>query len=287
MIGRTFFLIIIIIVISLLLFLFIILKTAQRQPINDKIGVTIFPFYQLVKEIVDNKYEVLLIAPPGAEPHNFEPSLADLNKLLGVKIIFSSGTYLDKWSENLIKNFPQAKVVYLNQNIELIDNDPHYWLSLENMKKVAQKINEELINFDPPNKDFYQKNLNKLLQKLDELLDFAKKETLELKSRYLLTQHNAFTYLAKELNLEIIGFLEGTNKEITPYELKNLIDIIKALRVKVIFEEPGEESVVLKNLAKELNLKVYQLDPLEGKSGLNYFEAYKKNIEILKEALSQ
>jgi zinc transport system substrate-binding protein len=101
----------------------------------------------------------------------------------------------------------------------------------------------------------------------------------------LITQHNAFGYLAQELNLNIVGFLEGSNKEITPTELQKLIDAIRVLGIKAIFKEPGEESSLLKTLAKEFNLKIYELDPIEGKSGLNYFDAYRKNIETLKEAL--
>jgi ABC-type Zn uptake system ZnuABC Zn-binding protein ZnuA len=121
------------------------------------------------------------------------------------------------------------------------------------------------------------------LNKLNELSQLTK----EFKPTflYLITQHNAFNYLAKELNLNIVGYLESANKELTPEELKFLIDRIKLLNLKVIFKEPGEESNLLKTIAQEYNLKIYELDPIEGKSGLNYFDTYQKNIETLKEAL--
>jgi zinc transport system substrate-binding protein len=275
---------IIIIIFLGILSLFALRKTYEEFAL-PKVAVTIYPFYDIVKEIVGDKFEVILIVPPGAEPHNFELRPQDILKLRGTKIIFSNGLIIDDWTKNLTQNLKSAKVVYLYQNVNLIDQDPHFWLSLENMKKVAQKVTEEMRNFDPQNKDYYEKNLENVLNKLNELSKFAQNESKNFSSRYLITQHNAFGYLAQELNLNIVGFLEGYNKEITPTELQKLIDAIRVLGIKAIFKEPGEESSLLKTLAKEFNLKIYELDPIEGKSGLNYFDAYRKNIETLKEAL--
>jgi zinc transport system substrate-binding protein len=275
---------IIIIILLGILSLFALKKIYEEFDL-PKIAVTIYPFYDIVKEIVGDKFEVVLIVPPGAEPHNFELRPQDIIKLKGTKIIFSNGLIIDDWTKNLTQNLKSAKVIPLYQNVNLIDQDPHFWLSLENMKKVAQKVAEEMENFDPQNKDYYEKNLENVLNKLNKLSEFAQNESKNFSSRYLITQHNAFKYLAQELNLNIVGFLEGPNKELTPAELQKLIDAIRILNIKVIFKEPGEESNLLKTLAKEFNLKIYELDPIEGKSGLNYFDAYRKNFAILKEAL--
>jgi len=274
-----------IIIISLGIFSFVFLKKTYEGFFTPKIAVTLYPFYDVVKEIVGDKYDVVLIVPPGAEPHNFELRPQDFIRLRGVKIIFSHGMAIDKWVNDIIKNFKEAKVVPLYQSVDLINEDPHFWLSIENMKKIAQKVTEEMKNFDPQNEEVYKKNLNDVLSKLDELLNFAQTEAKSFYLPYLITQHDAFQYLAKELNLKIIGALEGPNRELTPADLKKLIDSIKIFNVKVIFKDPEEESNLLKTLAQEFNLKIYELDPIEGKSGLNYFEAYRKNIETLKEAL--
>jgi ABC-type Zn uptake system ZnuABC Zn-binding protein ZnuA len=275
--------VLILLIIGLGILSIISLKKTYQEYAEPKIAVTIYPFYDITQEIVGDKFKVILITPPGAEPHNFELRPEDLKKLRGVKIVFANGLLIDNWVENILKNFPGVKIVRLADSAELIDNDPHFWLSLENMKKIAQKIEIEIENFDPQNKSYYQQNLNNVLNKLNQLSQLAKefKPTFP----YLITQHNAFNYLAKELNLNIIGYLESANKELTPEELKSLIDKIRLLNLKVIFKEPGEESNLLKTIAREYNLKIYELDPIEGKSDLNYFEAYRKNIETLKEVL--
>ena len=274
-----------IIILGLGILSLIFLKKTYEEFFTPKIAVTLYPFYDITKEIVGDRYDVILIMPPGAEPHNFELRPQDLIKLRGVKIIFSHGMTIDKWVNDITNNFKEVKIVPLYQSVNLIDEDPHFWLSIENMKKIAQKIAEEMENFDPQNKDYYEENFDNVLNKLNELSKFAQYVSKNFSSRYLITQHDAFRYLAQELNLQVISYLEGPHKELTPADLKKLIDSIKIFNIKVIFKEPGEESNLLKTLAKEFNLKIYELDPIEGKSGLNYFEAYRKNIETLKEAL--
>lgn len=272
----------IIIIILAILSIFSLNKTYQEY-VTPKIGVTIYPFYDIVKEIVGDKYEVILIVPPGAEPHNYEFTIEDIKRIRGIEIIFANGLDIDSWTENLVRNFKDTKVIYLYQYVDLIDNDPHFWLSLKNMKKIAQAVEKEMEDFDEKNKEYYRENLNRVLKKIEDLEQEIKKNYFPQK--FIITQHNAFDYLAKELDLNIAGYLEETSKELTPAKLLELINKIRIFKIKVIFKEPGEESNILKTIAQDYNLKIYDLDPIEGKSGLNYFDAYRKNIEILKQTL--
>ncbi len=264
------------------------LKSVQKT-FSPKIGVTIYPFYDLTKEVVGDKFEVILIIPPGAEPHNFEPTPVTIKNIQGIKIIFASGLNIDQWAVNVQNVIGDVKIVNFSHKVNFIkinnEIDPHFWLSLENAKKIAEIVKEEMINFDPNNKDYYQENYQKVIAKINELQKLAEDTKKEIKSPYLIVQHNAFNYLAKDLNLEIAGSLEGPNKELTIKELKNLVDKIRLMKIKVVFKEAGEESNLLENLAKQFNLKIYELDSIEGKSGLDYFSAYQKNLETLKSAL--
>lgn len=285
MINKKYFIILTLLVIFLSFLSMLTLKR-DYQKVNDfKIGVTIYPFYDITKEIVGDKHEVILIAPPGAEPHNYELKIEDIKKIYGTQIIFANGLSIDEWVNQIIQNFPNIKVVYLYKYVDLIDTDPHFWLSLENIKKIAYIITQELETIDKVNKEYYRDNLQKVLSKIENLQLEIKQ--LNFKNKHIITQHNAFNYLAKELNLNIVGYLENENKELTISEFRQLIDKIKLFNIKIIFYEPGEESNILNTLAKEYKLKIYELDPIEGKSGLNYFEAYYKNIKTLKELFHQ
>ena len=276
-------------VLSLLVFGFL-----NKEKISFKkeknIAFSIYPFYYLGKEIIKDKIETVLILPPGSDPHNFdlEPSLA--KKISGSSLIFYSGTDVDVWV-NKIKNLnPQARFINLSEGLDLIKEketiDPHFWLSLKENKKIAQRIYEEVVKIDPENAKFYKENLQNLENKINELENFAQNELKDLKSRYLITKHNAFRYFARDFNLKIIGYLEKEEGELTLGEIKKLIDNIKNLKIKVIFGEKFSNNQKVENFAKELGLKVYYLDTLE-KGKKDFFESYKENIKIIKEALNE
>lgn len=263
-------------------------KRIVDQAEQNLIGVTIMPLLEITKEIVKDKYKVELILPPGADLHNFEISRQELEKIKNMKLIFFVDLGVDDW---LIQNFQDypIKIINLSQEVDLITTkkgiDPHFWLSIENMKKVSRKIEQEVETLDPVNKDFYRQNLNNLLVKLDELREETKNVVGKVKQKNLIVQHDAFNYFAKESGLSIVGYLEDSNGEVSFQQLQELIKKINDLKIKQIFKVVGEESNLLNNLVQELNLKVYELDPMEGKGSLSYFEAYLNNLKIIQEAL--
>ncbi|MER3581539.1 MAG: hypothetical protein C4347_01690, partial [Patescibacteria group bacterium] len=192
-------------VLSLLVFGFL---NKEKISFNKEknIAFSIYPFYYLGKEIIKDKIETVLILPPGSDPHNFdlEPSLA--KKISGSSLIFYSGTDVDVWI-NKIKNLnPQARFINLSEGLDLIKEketiDPHFWLSLKENKKIAQRIYEEVVKIDPENAKFYKENLQNLENKINELENFAQNELKDLKSRYLITKHNALRYFARDFNLK-------------------------------------------------------------------------------------
>lgn len=265
-------------------------KKILQQNEKNIIGVTIMPLLEITKDISKDKYEVELILPPGADVHAFEIGPNELEKIKKMKLIFYVDLGLDDW---LIKNLheSQVKMVNLSQEIEPIitskGTDPHFWFSIENMKRISHRIESEMEILDPANKNLYQENLNHLLARFDDLTKEKENMLKEIKQKNLIVQHDAFNYLAKETGLNIVAYLEDSHGETSFYNLQELIRKINNLKIKQIFKVAGEESNLLNNLAQELNLKIYELDPMEGKKSLSYFEAYLNNLKVLKEALKQ
>lgn len=282
-----------IILINIVIF-FIFLKINNLGEINNNyypkkiVSLTLPAFYQITKEIVKDKFDVVLILPAGADIHNFEISPTELEKIKKSEIIFVVGLGLDDWLVNSLKGLP-LKIVDITSNIKFIYTDkgldPHFWLSIENMKIIAKEIEKQIESLDVVNKNFYQENLNNVLLRLDNLQQESRRRLEKISQRNIIVQHDAFNYFAKENNLRIIGYLEDSNGEISFHQIRTLIKEIKDLKIKQIFKVPGEESNLLNNLADELNLKVYELDPIEGKKTLNYFEAYLNNLKTLENAL--
>lgn len=273
-------------------FLIFFLKNSKlnKQKSQIKIVTTLFPIYYFTENIVKGKMTVVLILPTGIDPHYFDPSPEILKEIKEADYIFYSNTYLDSWVKKIKNKFPHLKVISVVEGVNFInyqkEYDPHFWHSLIEDKKVVENIFKYVSFIDPSNKEFYQENYLSLVEKIDKLHQKNLRELANLKNRKIITKHNAFSYLARDYNLEIIGYLEKEEGELTLYEIKNLVELIKKHNVKVVFGESYSNNEKVYNFAKNLGLKVFLLHSLE-KSYKDFFEAYEENIKIIKEALEK
>ena len=77
------------IILILILFLISCQKNSE-QPINkNKIIVSIYPLYDIIKNIAPQD-EIDYLLPPYVDHHSFEPTPKEIKKLKGAKLFFSS-----------------------------------------------------------------------------------------------------------------------------------------------------------------------------------------------------
>ncbi len=268
-----------------------------------KIGATIFPLYDIVLQIGGDDIEALLILPPGASEHTFEPSPSTLRALIGTHTVFSVGLGLDGWLSGLVDSVGVKSVVPLfgvvttipfEDNILLAggeeddhedegDTDPHYWLDPLNGKFMASAIAMELSRIDPDNADDYVDRLEIFSGTLDNHIQSWRSDLLRIKDKPFLTFHDAFSYLINFGELSYRGSIEPfPGKEPTPRYLARLQKIIQDEGVIAIFTEPQLSLVGINSFAEDNRVKIGELDPLGGIEGRDsYQELIDYNVQEL------
>lgn len=155
----------------------------QKSFAQTKISVltSFYPLYEFAKQVGKEKVEVSLLVPPGIEPHDWEPSIRDLQKMQTSDIIVINGLGFEQWVDNFILANPDAIVVDTSIDITPLGvnsqqgslefaKDPHIWLNPPTIKIQIQNIANALMQIDPPNKNFYQNNADSYIKEF-ELLD--------------------------------------------------------------------------------------------------------------------
>jgi zinc transport system substrate-binding protein len=142
--------------------------------------------------------------------------------------------------------------------------DPHVWTSPANVKIIAKNIFNALVKQDPKNEKYYHTNYEKLVQEINTL-DKKIKETLHHShdAKFMIF-HPAFGYFANQYHLEQIA-IETEGKEPKPKELEHLIEEAKEEKIKAIFTSPEFSDKMAKIIAKELNIPVVKISPLNPK----------------------
>lgn len=87
--------------IAILLVATLLVVRVQKES-APTVAVTIFPVYDIAKQIVGDTLDVALILPPGTSPHTFDPTPSDVKKLRNVETVFTVGHQLDDWALTLV-----------------------------------------------------------------------------------------------------------------------------------------------------------------------------------------
>ena len=133
---------------------------------------SILPIDEFVKKVGGEMIESSLIIPAGIEPHEFDPTINQIQTISSAEVLVYNGLGIENW---LTKIDPPNKIDASNGlNTSYSDRrnmtlDPHVWLDPMLAKKQVENIRNGLISIDPSNKDTYNSNAKSFLAELDEL----------------------------------------------------------------------------------------------------------------------
>ena len=272
-----------------------VLHLPAQKPSSDgrlHLAASIYPLADIVHNIAPDA-DVQAILPPGASPHTFEATPAQVTALQGVKLVFVIGHGLDDWATGLATNVPGAQTVTVDKGIKLLPNsdadvkdasDPHYWLSVPNGKLIAQNVTDALIATDPINSSLYKTNLNNYLAKLDQADQSVRQILSHIKTNKIIPHHNAWNYFAQAYGLQVVGSFETSpGREPTPKDIEQLQALVKKYNIKTIFKEPQLSDQAILPFVNDLNIKIATLDA-EGQHP--YIELLESNAQIIANTLN-
>jgi ABC-type Zn uptake system ZnuABC Zn-binding protein ZnuA len=263
---------------------------------------------EIAQQVGGEHVEVAVLVKPGVDPHEYEPTPADLRQVSNAQLILTSGkhieNYLNKLQEatggkaDLLKVGDHLSSLKMkpNEAEDGADNrgvieDPHWWHSVANVKQATRIIRDEMIKLDPAAKTDFERNANAYLAKLDALDNWVRRKVAELPrdKRKLVTSHDAFQYLARDYGFEIEA-IEGvsTETEASNRHVSELIDDIKKENVKAIFLESTLNPKVTTQITSETGAKIggsLYPDGLGPGDASTYEGMMKHNISTIVDAL--
>ncbi len=85
------------------------------------IAATFYPVYDLTKSIAGSSANTYSIVPPGVEPHGYEPSPGDIQKLNRADVFVTLGIEFEEFEEDLVESVnPTVSVIPAGANIALL-----------------------------------------------------------------------------------------------------------------------------------------------------------------------
>ena len=244
------------------------------------------PLHEFSQIVGGEKIDVTLLVPVGVEPHDWEPTIKDVQQMHKSDFIIINGIGFENWVDNLIENNYQGTIVDTSKQILIKETDPHIWLNPVFAINQVGNIALAFSNSDPENGEYYMTNAAKYSEKLHSLDSKIRTDLTDCK-RDFIAFHDAFSYFSDEYDLNQHTIVATTNShgEVTAKTLENIILTARELKINIIFSEETVNTKTSQIIANEIGGKVLVLSPLEIVSEDNYILKMTQNLENLKEAL--
>ena len=226
---------------------------------------TIPPQQEFVERVGGDHVRVILLVPPGADPHTYEPAPAVLAAVAEADLYAMVGSGIEfeiAWGEKVAALNPDMTVVNCSQGVEFIAADPHIWTSPRNAKVMVENIRDGLIEADPENAEDYRRNAAAYLDDLDALDAEISALIAGSGVRVVLVDHPSWAYLARDYGFEEVA-IESEGKEPSPKRIEHLIRLAEEEGIRVVFASPEHSTRSAGVIAEAIGGSVVTVSPLK------------------------
>jgi ABC-type Zn uptake system ZnuABC Zn-binding protein ZnuA len=254
-----------------------------------------------------DRVAVTQILKPGVDPHDYEPSPADLQALSDADLVVENGVGLEAWLADTVSAAGfDGPVVDSSQGLAIRqggegserEGDPHVWHDPRNAQAMVRTITAALVALDAAGKAGYEANAAAYTAKLAALdkATEARIASIPPRLRKLVTDHDAFGYYCARYGLTFVGSVIpsfDTSAELSGRQLSDLVGKIRATGVKAVFAEASLPPRSAETVAREAGVDVVSgegslyadgLGP-PGSPGATYLGAEQHNTDTIVRAL--
>ena len=262
-----------------------------KSPSKLNIVASFYPIFEFVKQVGGDRVEVTSLIPVGIEPHDFEPTIQQIQNAESADIVFFNGLGFEgSWLDKINNN--NTVDTSLGVNITKTGNmiDPHIWLDPILVKNQVKNIEDALIKLDPENKEYYQNNAINFTRSLDSLDTLIRSTLPTCDKKDFIAFHDAFNYFAKRYGLEQHS-IQGISPEgeVLPQRIQEIVELAKNLGINIVYSEELVDPRFAEVITQEIpNGRVLILSPIEGidseeqAAGIGYLDKMRGNIANLK-----
>ncbi len=243
-------------------FSFTMKPSSVQKPI---VIASTFTLYDISRNIASDTLEIKTLVPLGSDAHTYSPTPSDVATLSKASLFIINGAGFEGWVESFKNTLPPSvHIVDMSEHVGLLDNDPHYWLSIDNMIAMTREIQRQFSTLSPKNQTVYAANAYHYIEELQKLKQQYEVGLKECKNRTLVTNHNAFGYLAYANNLKNISIIGlSSDEQPSAKKMGEISTLMQKEKISTIFFEEMINDNVAQTIAKSSGAHSQSLQPLE------------------------
>lgn len=274
---------------------------ARAEPFRVVTTFTIIR--DMAQNVAGDAAVVESITRPGAEIHDYQPTPGDIVKAQSADLVLWNGLNLERWFERFFENVSDVPSAVVSEGIEPMSigggpytgkPNPHAWMSPTAAIAYVENIRKALSEHDPKNADVYATNAAAYAEKI-KALDASVRERISAvpeAQRWLVTSEGAFSYLARDYDMkEAFLWPINADEQGTPQQVRQVIDLVRANSIPVVFSESTVSDKPARQVAKESGARyggVLYVDSLSTEDGPvpTYLDLLRVTVETIVEGFT-
>ncbi|USS88404.1 zinc ABC transporter substrate-binding protein [Fructilactobacillus hinvesii] len=238
----------------------------QSQPAHPKqikVVASTNIYGQMAKAVVGKHGQVTSLVNSGVDPHDFNPSTQDADRISVANLIIQNGIGYDDWMNKLEQNASDS-AVKLNvgklMNKQDGDNE-HLWYDPQTAPKVVNRVVAEASKLQPQHRQEFQKNGQAYLQRLEKVDQLAQISQKNLKehqlNRKVDVSEPVFDYALQAMGYQVNNrsFENATQKEVdpSPASIKEMKQDLTKRRIAFFVNNTQTDSRIVSQMVELAN----------------------------------
>ena len=237
---------------------------------GTRIVVTHAVLGAVVSELVGDAAEVTVLVPNGTDPHGWEPSAKDIERVNEADLVVANGLGLEANFDEILQAAEDSGVPVFRatDHIEVLPGgdhadgdhaigDPHFWTDPISMSAVVVALVNDLDRIGVEGIDG-----DAMVHQLEDLDAEVRALLVSVVDRRLVTGHESLGYFARRYDFDLIGAVIpslSTNADATAADLSDLKRAIVDAGVTTVFTELGTPADVARAIADETGAHVIEI----------------------------
>ncbi len=262
------------------------------------VAASIAPLGDFAREVGGNRVQVEVLVPPGASPHTYELTPAQLKLLNRADVLLLNGVGLEFWQDKVLNSLdnPNLRVVILSEGLHIeqaveegnVGGNPHLWLDVVNAIIYVTRIRDAFAAADPQGAEVYSQNSARYIEDLKALDREIMLTVAQFPNKKFIAFHPAWIYFARRYGLEQAAVVEETpGQEPSPAQIAHIVEVARSIGAKAIFAEPQFSPKAAQVIAEESGIQVLFLNPLGEPPDYQYIPTMRHNLEQLRKAMGE
>ncbi len=256
-------------------FFLFLLSLLFTPPLHAAGIIATIPPLAAVVQMLDHDTQISCLLPPGSDPHHFQLSPRQVEKLNRTRLLIRSSKDDHGW-------------VQAPANVEVIDIWPeqdHAWLNPDNLLTALPRIAEKMASTFPDREAVIKANLKQSIERVKAIRIELRKAVSTLQSDGIMMQHPSWQRLFDAYEVPVLAVLESHRHghEHGPRHLEKALKTLEKHPGAVLVGDIRHSNRSLEWLASRSDSrKILFLDAL-GACGDSWTELMQHNIARIRE----